>query len=56
MILQGTQAAYHEPVGAVPAKVATSGMIYANDLHALEDLQPMQHPAPLIDAGTQWRL
>ena len=55
MILQGAQVVYHGPVVATLAKKAILGGIDANDLHAPEDLQPAQCPAPLVDIVAQWR-
>ena len=56
MISRGTRAAYREPVMAIPVKVVTLGVIDTNDLHALEDPQPMQRPALPADVAAQWRL
>ncbi len=55
-ISRGARAAYREPVMAIPVKVAILGVIDTNDPHALEDLQPMQHPALLTDVVDQWHL
>ena len=56
VISRGAQAAYHELVMAIPVKAATLGVIDTNDLHELEDPQPMQRPALPADIATQWRL
>ena len=56
VISRGARAAYREPVMAVPVKVAILGMIDTNNLHALEDPQPMQRPALLADVIDQWHL
>ncbi len=56
VISQGAWAAYHEPVVAIPVKVATLGVIGTNDLHALEDPQPTQRPALPADVAAQWHL
>ena len=55
MILRGARVACRGPVGAIPAKVATSGMIYTHDLHVFEDPQPVLRPALLADVATQRR-